>query len=390
MTINNSNPIRILHVLTAMNMAGTETLLMNFYRNMDRTKVQFDFAVSTKKTCAYDEEIRSLGGRIIHYPLYRPNKDLKYREWWNRFFTRHPEYKIVHGHIGSTAAIYLKIAKKYGCFTIAHSHSTKGKISLKEIAYRLYSYPTRYIANQFFGCSQQALIDRYGGKIAYSSKAKVINNAIDAEKYIYNPNVRNKIRNELGINRKQLVIGTVGRLTPPKNPYEIIRICAELKRRGLEYKFLWYGTGELEEEIKRRIAEEKLNDKIYLMGTRADIYNVLQAFDIFMFPSLWEGLGIACVEAQAAGLPTLCSDTVPKEAKVTNNCLLLPLDNTTKWCDEIEEISRNVLSKDYARQNTYKDILQANYDIKEVSTWLEQFYIDTTERLNHENSLHNS
>lgn len=389
MSTNVSDPIRILHVLTAMNMAGTETLLMNLYRNIDRTKVQFDFAVSTENSCAYDAEITSLGGKIIHYPLYRPNVDFRYRKWWNRFFVEHPEYKIIHGHIGSTAAIYLSIAKKHGCFTIAHSHSTSANVSLKEIGYKLYSYPTRYIADQFFGCSMQALIDRYGKRVALGSKAKVINNAIDAEKYIYNSITRVKIREKLGIEEQQLIIGTVGRLTFQKNPYEIIRICSELKRKGLEYKFLWYGTGELKEEIKRRISDEKLDDTIYLMGTRSDIYNVLQAFDIFLFPSLSEGLGIACVEAQAAGLPTLCSNTVPEEAKITNECLFLPLNNTKKWSDEIEKIAKKVVNKEFIRQNTYRDVLRAGYDIKEVSAWLENFYVDTMERLKHDCSMHN-
>ena len=370
-----SEPIRILHVLTAMNMAGTETLLMNFYRNIDRSKVQFDFAVSTKQHCAYDDEINSLGGRIIHYPLYRPNIHFKYVKWWNQFFDSHQEYKIVHGHIGSTAAIYLNIAKKHGCFTIAHSHSIKGNKSLKDLAYDLYSYPTRFIADQFFGCSKQALIDRYGRKVAESNKAKVINNGIDAGKYIFSPDIRKRVRGELRIDGHQLIIGTVGRLTPQKNPHEIIRICEELKKKGLEFVFLWFGAGELENDIRKKIGEKQLDDSIKLMGTRPDIYNVLQAFDIFLFPSLWEGLGISCVEAQASGLPTLCSNTIPYEAKVTDCCKFLPLNDTNVWCDEVFRIAHILHSDNYKRPNMYMKIVEAGYDIKDVTKWLQHFYM---------------
>ena len=358
-----------------MNMAGTETLLVNFYRNIDRSKVQFDFAVMTKKHCAYDDEIISMGGKLIHYPAYRPNTIIEYRNWWNRFFKEHPEYRIVHGHIGSTAAIYLKIAKKYGRFTIAHSHGTNATLSPKSVLYRICSYPTRYVADQFFSCSQQALIDRYGKKVAEGSKAKVISNAIDAEKYIYNSETRAKIRTELGVDRQQLIIGTVGRLAPPKNPYEILRICKDLKRRGLEFRFLWFGTGELEDDIKKKITEDNLGDVVTLMGTRPDIYNVLQAMDIFLFPSVWEGLGIACVEAQAAGLPTLCSDTVPPEAKATDCCMFLPLNMTDVWCEEIEKVAAEVRKTDYKRPNTYRDIVKAGYDIKDVAKWLQDYYM---------------
>lgn len=372
-------PIRILHVLTAMNMAGTETLLMNFYRNVNRSKVQFDFAVSATEKCDYDDEIISLGGRIIHYPRYRLSCDGKYRKWWNNFFSAHSEYHIVHGHIGSTAAIYLKIAKRYGCFTIAHSHSIKSKISVKSIAYQIYAYPTRFIANQFFGCSRQALIDRYGKKVAKSPNARIVNNAIDSEKYIFNFEMREKIRKEYKIDRQQLVIGTVGRLSPLKNPYEIIRICETLKKRGLKFKFLWFGTGELKEDIEKTINTKKLNDEISLMGTRRDIYNVLQAFDIFLFPSVNEGLGIACIEAQAAGLPTFCSDSIPLEAKVTEYCKFLPLNKTKIWCDEIEKKVIMIKEECYTRPNTYKEIVNAGYDIKDVAGWLQAFYLTIEE-----------
>ena len=126
-------PIRVLQVVARMNMAGTETMLMNFYRNIDREKVQFDFAVCTEEHCDYEDEILSMGGRIIRYPQYRGKNHFSYKKWWSEFFRNNREYKIVHGHIGSTAAIYLSIAKKHGCYTIAHSHGTLEPISLRSV-----------------------------------------------------------------------------------------------------------------------------------------------------------------------------------------------------------------------------------------------------------------
>ena len=375
-----SEPIRILHVLSAMDMAGVETLLMSLYRKIDRSKVQFDFAVSAIDECAFDAEIVSLGGKIYHYPKYTVTNHFQYKKWWKAFFKEHDEHRIVHGHIGSTASIYLKIAKKYGRYAIAHSHSTNANISIKECAYRLYAFPTRYIADWFFGCSQQALVDRYGAKVAFdNNKSRVLNNAIDAKTFEFNIEARNIVRKEYGANENDLIIGTVGRLTQQKNPFGILRICRELKKRGLEFQFWWFGAGELENEILKAIDEYMLNDTIHLLGTRGDVYNILQGLDLFLFPSLWEGLGIACVEAQAAGLPTFCSNTIPSEAKVCDNCFFLPLNNTGLWCDRIEQSIKEMSSAEYKRKGTFREIVNAGYDITNVAKELEVFYLAKVE-----------
>ena len=372
--------IRVLHVLTAMNRGGTETLLMNLYRSIDKSKIQFDFAVSETSKGDYDDEIEAMGGKIIHYPRYKGKNHFAYKKWWRGFFSKNPEYKIVHGHIGSTAALYLGIAKKLGRYTIAHSHSTNTIISVHALIYKLYSYPTRYVADYFFGCSRQALVDRYGRRIANNNqKSRVFNNAIDAAKFAYNQGMREKIRKAYGVADDTIVIGTVGRLTLPKNPWETIRICEELKRRKINYVFWWFGTGELKERIIESVLKKNLSEYIFLYGTSPNIYDVLQGMDIFLFPSLWEGLGIACVEAQAAGLPTLCSDTIPQEAKVTELGKFLPLGKTEIWCDEIEKIITEISVDEYSRPNTYQSIVNAGYEISEVAHDLEEFYLSKIE-----------
>lgn len=358
-----------------MDFAGTETLLMNLYRNIDREIIQFDFAVCSDHAGDYDEEILNMGGRIFHYPRYRGKNHLSYRNWWEHFFDVHDEYKIVHGHIGSTAAIYLNIAKKRGSFTIAHSHSVSRDKGVKAFTYNVFSYPTRYIADQFFGCSKQALIDRYGKKVASdSTRSAVLNNAIDAEKYIFNTEKRAEIRKQYGAAERDIVIATVGRLTAAKNPEEIVRICERLRDNGNEFVFWWFGKGELEKDIRQEVEAKSLDEYIHFMGVRDDIYNVLQGADLFLFPSIWEGLGIACIEAQASGLPTLCSDVIPEEAKVSDNCRFLKLNDTQLWCDEINKTIRAITEDTYVRPNNYDIVRDKGYDIKAVAAWLQSFY----------------
>ena len=369
-------PIRVLHVLAAMDRAGTESLIMNLYRNIDREKVQFDFAVSAEKKCAFDDEIEVLGGKIYHYPRYCVYNHISYIEWWKNFFGKHQEHSIVHGHIGSTAAIYLSIAKKNNKYTIAHSHNTNSKISMLSILYKLYSYPTRYIADFFFGCSKQALIDRYGKKIASSKeKSLVLNNSINVEEFIFNFEKRKQIRQELHIKENEILIGTVGRLSPQKNPMMTISIVKTLFNRGEKFRFLWVGTGEMEYKVKQEISSIGLDSIFILTGVRDDIDRILMGMDVFIFPSLWEGLGISCIEAQASGLPTLCSESVPQDANVSDRFLSLPLDNVEEWCDVIQNKIELIKKGAVDRSNTHQQVSDAGYDIKQTAKWLEDFYI---------------
>ncbi len=369
-----SEPIRILHVLTAMNFAGTETLLMNLYRNIDRSQIQFDFAVTADHECAYDAEIQRLGGRIIHYPLYRGVNHFSYVSWWTHFFKNHPEYDIIHGHIGSTAAIYLHIANKFGRFTIAHSHSTSShRVNLHDMLYCVFSYPTRYVADYFMGCSRDALIDRYGKGILKNKNHFILNNGIDARKYIYSKETRNNVREEIHISKDEIVIGTVGRLTPPKNPHFIIHMIQELEKREIKFKFLWVGIGEKEGEIRKALYKELENGTVIMTGARADVNRVLQAMDIFVFPSLWEGLGIAGIEAQAADLPTLCSRGLPEELSVTDRCCFLPMNDLNSWVEKIIEIIKN--GEYQPRKSRYEEIKANKYDIIDTANWLQNFYL---------------
>ena len=353
-----------------MDLAGTETLLMSYYKQIDRNQVQFDFAVSATNECAYDKEIVQMGGRIFRYPKYTITNHFTYTLWWRNFLIEHPEIRIIHGHIGSTAAIYLRIAKQQGRIAIAHSHSTWGDSGPHAWAYRIFSFPTRYIADYYFGCSRQALIDRYGKKVANNKEiASVMPNAIDARKFVYNEAVRNEVRAQYNIPANMLVIGTVGRFSPQKNPLFTVSLSAELKRRGLDFRFLWFGQGEMESAIREEMSKQNVEDKIILAGVRKDIYRVLQAMDVFVFPSVWEGLGISCIEAQAAGLPALCSESVPDDAKVTDLFHYLPLNDVKTWADEVLE------QKGVKRTDRFDEIDKAGYDIVSAAKRMQDFYL---------------
>ena len=345
-------------------------MLMNLYQAIDRKVVQFDFAVASKDKCDYDDEIESLGGQIIHYPKYVGKNHFEYRKWWNCFFQSHPEYKIVHGHIGSTAAIYLKIARKYGCYTIAHSHNADFGPGLHGLMYRIYSYPTRFIADYFMGCSTEAAISRYGKKVATDkNRCCVLNNGIDITKYIYSPAVCEAVRNEFGISKETLVVGTVGRLTKQKNPLFIIDILAELRSKTDDFIFLWAGTGEMKDEIISGLELKGVRDKVILLGVRNDIPRILQALNVFVLPSLFEGLPVVGVEVQAAGVPMLCSDTISPEVKVTECVTFIPNNSAELWASKIME------EKSFRRdERAPEDVKKAGYDIQTTSSWLESFY----------------
>lgn len=364
--------IRILHVIGAMNLGGAETLIMNLYRNIDRTKVQFDVVVHTRDKMYYSDEITDLGGRIYHAPAFKGFNITEYVEWWNSFFLKHPEYKIVHGHIGSTAPIYLKIAKKHGRFAIAHSHNTNGGISPADILFRIMSFSTRWIADEFFGCSIQAGIDRYGNKIAASEKFHVMQNGIDVERYRYSSERRKTARESLSIDETSIVWGHVGRFVRQKNHEKIIEVFYEYHKANDNSILLLFGDGPEKERITSLVEKMNISDSVKFMGLSNRIDYYLQAMDIFIFPSLNEGLGIALVEAQAAGLPCLTSDSIVNEADIGAGLIkkMQLSEKPEAWVHEAEELMN------IPRKDTSQYALEAGYDIKTVSKELQKYYSD--------------
>ena len=360
-----NKPLRVLHVSAGMNRGGSETFMMNLYRNVDRNKVQFDFILHTNEECAYNEEIRDLGGRIFSVPRYRGVNHFSYVRAWSAFFKEHPEYRIIHGHVRSTASIYLKIARKYGLKTIAHSHNTSSGKGIDAIVKNILQYPIRFIADYCFACSKSAGYWLFGQKRDF----QVLNNSIDTAEFTFNENVRDKKREELKIQNK-LVIGHVGRFHSQKNHIYLIDIFNALHAKNDNSVLLLVGDGELRASIEEKIRSLNLTNNVILTGVRSDIPELLQAMDVFVFPSLFEGLGIVVVEAQAAGLPCIVADTIPREAHVTNLIENLSLNEPPViW-------AKTILRKlSYKRRDTQQEIIKCGYDIKETVKWLEEFYL---------------
>lgn len=365
-------PIRILQVIGIMNRGGAEAMIMNLYRNIDRTRVQFDFVENTFEQAAYDEEIRLLGGRIYHCPHYNGKNHFAYQKWWNEFFALHSgEYRIIHGHIGSTAAIYLKNAKKYGVYTIAHSHSSGTDHSLKAVLYEIMSRPTRNIADWFFACSEAAGVDRYGDKVVSGNQYKVLHNAVDTQCFCYDATTRKAVRKELQWEDKK-IFGHIGRFTPEKNHQFVLQIFCEILKKDSECKLLMIGDGPLRSSMEALAKELGISDHVLFTGVREDVNRLVQAMDLLIFPSIFEGLPVTLVEAQTAGLPCVISDHIPRESILIENLVtVMSLEaSEADWAQHC--LSRT----DELRYDRSQEITEKGYDIRATAKWLEEFYLE--------------
>lgn len=368
-----SEPIRVLQVFAQMNRGGAETMIMNLYRNIDRTKVQFDFIVHTNEKCAFDDEIMSLGGHIYRVPRYTGKNHFQYKKAWQEFFKKHPEYKIIHGHVRSTASIYLKIAKKYGLTTIAHSHNTSSGTGFSAAVKNLMQYPIRYTADHLFACSMSAGKWLFGEKALKKENFHILKNAIDTKKFIFNKSIRAEKRQELQVGNRFL-IGHVGRFHPQKNHDFLVNVFKEIHDRNKNAVLLLVGDGELRESIKNKVDDLGLTDNVIFTGVRSDVPELFQAMDVFLFPSNYEGLGIVVVEAQAAGLPCVVADTIPVEAFISD--LVTELSLTQSKIDWAMSVLEHVNEKEYERPNTMNLIKNKGYDILDTSKKIEQFYLN--------------
>lgn len=377
-SIMGKGPVRILHVIGIMNRGGAEAMIMNLYRHIDRNKVQFDFVESSSKSAIYDNEIKELGGRIYRCPQYRGKNHLAYVKWWYDFYNVHAkEYSAVHGHIGSTAAIYLDIAKRFGLFTIAHSHNTNGNINFHEVLYGMYSYPTRYISDYFFACSEQAGIDRFGKRATGNvSRYRVLKNAIETQEFSFRLSTRDLVRKTFGMSDEEYVIGHVGRFVEQKNHAFLLEIFVELLKLDSKVKLFLVGDGSLRTQIEEKATKLGIADRIITTGVRSDVAELMQAMDVLVFPSKKEGLPVTLVEAQTAGLPCVISDRIPREVIITKDLVsIVSLKDTAKHWAQCVYAQKAVIRKD--RSTEVKD---AGFDIHVTAKWLEDFYLEKATR----------
>ena len=364
--------IRVLQIVGGMNMGGIENFLMNIYRNIDRKKIQFDFFIHNDEEAIFEKEIKELGGKVYKIPHITKSGHFRYIKNLRKFFKEHSEYKVIHSHYNEMSGFILKEAKKNGNFiTISHSHSSYPKYkSLLEKIYKTYSISliNKY-SDKRFACSKIA------GKWLFGEKEKfeIIYNGIDSKKYRYNEEIRKEKRAILGISESEKVIGHVGRLNFAKNHKFLLEIFKELSlKKKYKYKLLLIGDGELREGIKLKIKDLKLENKVELLGVRKDVNELMQAFDLLLFPSIFEGLPVTLVESQCSGLKAIVSDIITKDIDLKCNLIkFISLNKSIQeWANIIEK------EVEYQRKDTSNYIKNNGYDIEKNTQILEEKYLE--------------
>lgn len=361
-----SNPIRILHVVTYMGRGGLESMLMNYYRHIDRDRVQFDFLTHRSFRADFDDEIESLGGKIYHLPRLVPWNP-SYRNALNHFFSEHKEYKIVHVHQDCLSSVILKCAARHHVpIRIAHSHSSSQDKNLKYTVKLYYRKQISKYATTLFACSQKA-----GNWMFYGTPFRVINNAIDAKQYQFDSQLAHQVRRTLNISDRSLLVGHVGRFSPAKNHTFLLKIFSEIQKIIPDSKLLLVGDGSLRTQIEKQAKLLHIDKQVIFTGIRSDVSELMQAMDVFVFPSVYEGLPVTLIEAQSAGLPCFISDQVSLECKITDLVTQIPLNApASQWAKIILKTHTST------RKNTYAQIAAAGYDIVEDAKWLQKFYLE--------------
>lgn len=356
--------LRVAQVMGQMNGGGVEAVVMNYYRNIDRDKVQFDFIVDSNSERIPLEEIEALGGRVFVVPQLKhltqhqkALQDLFGRERW----------AIVHSHRNALSVFPLKVARNAKVpVRIAHSHSTSGKGEHVRNAMKrsLRPFANRYPTHRF-ACSKHAGEWLFGKGASF----EVIYNAIDLDAFAFDASVRAAERAALGIACDQLVLGHVGRFMTQKNHAFLFRAFARLCELRSDCVLVCAGEGELKRSLERLADDLGLSGRIRFLGQRSDIERLYQAFDVFVLPSIYEGLGLVAIEAQAAGLPCFVSDVCPDELDVTGTVRFLPIEDEAVWAKELAG-AESATRLEPAREDF------RNYDIKAQAAHLTQRYLE--------------
>lgn len=368
-----NSTVRVLQVLHSMNRGGAENALMNYYRQLERHKVQFDFLLTDQGKCDFEDEILSLGGRVFRVPPLVMTHPMAYLRGVKQFILSHPEYKIVHSHTSSKSAIPLAIAKSCGVpVRISHSHSSQTERGLAGMIRDLLKLPLKKTANVYFSCGEQASVWLYGKRMTDDGRVTIIRNVIDASKFRYNKETREKIRKELGIGPDTFVIGHVARFSDVKNHRFSVEILHEYLRINPDTILLLVGDGNERDNIMSHAKELNVADRVRMVGVVLNVYDYEQAMDAFILPSFYEGLPLSIIEAQVSGLPCYTTkDKVSNECSVTDLVNYLPLDSGAKfWADAIH---KNSVTE---RIDRFDEVKAAGYDSVSAALKLENIYLD--------------
>ena len=363
-------PIRILMLFTILNRGGAETMVMNYYRKIDRTIVQFDFIVHRQERGAYEDEIDSLGGRIYRFMPLSPLTVNQYKKQISKFFDQHPEYKIIHGQCSESGYYIYKEASRRGVpYIIAHAHSSHVPFDLKLPIRTWLKYKMRPYITIKFACGKEAAIWLFG---KWSVKNTIIlRNAIDTSKYLFDKCIYESVRQKLVISQNAFVVCHVGSFVKSKNHKFIIEVFSKIVEKHPNSILLLVGSGLLQEQIQKIVRKYGLGEKIKFLGSRGDVNDILRCSDVFLFPSIHEGLPVSLIEAQCSGLPCYISDRIPKEVAITDLIHAFSLEEAPQvWAEKILE------KKYFKNRREYPNIVsKAGYDIKKNAEWLQNYYL---------------
>ncbi len=369
-------PVRVLQVLGGTGLGGAESRVMDSYRHLDRSRIQFDFCVHSQEEGFFDKEIESLGGHVYRVPRFRVVNWLAYRKAWKEFFCvhstqGHPDYVAVHGHMTSTASIYLPIAKAAGVpLTIAHARSAGVDPGLKGVMTRFLRRNLGKKADVCLTCSRLAGKAVFGEKMVAAGRVTTVPNAIDAREFVFSEKKRNQKRAELGIGPQEFVIGHVGRFGHMKNHAFLLDVFAEIHRKMPDSRLLLVGEGGLMDSVREKAASLGLSDRVIFTGNQAQVADFYMAMDFFVFPSIFEGLPGSVIEAQAAGLRCLVSDSV------TDEVLITPLAQARSLSEGAAVWAQAVLERrDYERKQMAQAIKDAGFDVSDQVKFLEKLYL---------------
>lgn len=358
---------RILHIVGGMDRAGAETMIMNLYRNIDRTQFQFDFLYFMDKKCDYDDEIIALGGKII---LISETNPIKRTIKIYSFLKNNKEYQIIHSHTLFNTGFNLLAAKLAGANNrIAHSHNTSdntiSNIFVKSIYHTFSKSLLKKLSTTKIACGVEA------SKFLFDNeKSEILLNGIDIDQYHQIATIdQDYIRSHYSISTETKIILQVGRLQTVKNHKFSLDIMKGLKETGVDFKFFIIGQGNLENELKSKVEQLGLKNHVIFTGIRSDVPQLMAGADIMLMPSFHEGFPVVLVESQAIGLPTIVSDKVSQEVDLGLNLIqFTSLDNINSWINNIvKEKKKNIISN--------KTILkEKGFDVKSNATWLQQLY----------------
>ena len=354
---------RVLCLISGMNAGGAETFLMKVYRRLDKTKYQMDFCINVAEKCFYEDEITSLGGRIYRIPPKSESVGNFRRQLFDVVKSNRYMYVL---RITSNAFGFmdLKIAHKAGATVCAarSSNSSDGGSVKSRIVHMLGRLLYGRYVNVMIAPSDLAAEYTFGKRAYKSGSVKILHNAIDTDVYGFDAQGRKNIRAELKISENTTVIGHVGRFTAQKNHLFLIDVFSEYVKQSEDSVLVLVGNGELEGEIRNRAAERGVSDRIVFTGVRSDVPALFSAMDVFVFPSFYEGMPNAVIEAQATGLPCVISDRITREADITGLVDYLPLGDAAAWAEHIRSMSLPVVRKTPCREFT-----ENCYDIESVT-----------------------